>query len=239
MISEYRRTLRLKAEHVDCFRALRLSVLMRLFQECCIAHTEELGMGREKTLDRGFLWIVNAEMIRVRRMPEYDEEITLVCRPGRTLHYFFPRQMSVLDRDGMEIILIGAVWSLIDEKTRQLIDPAENGIFINGEDRPEDIRPPLSLPNPELTDTVSGLKAAYSLVDINGHVNNTHCADMALDLIGIEKLRDLSVRTVKCVFRKEIPAGAVFDLNWGQTGAFYSFRNEYFALDLEFAREKH
>ena len=119
MISEYRRTLRLKAEHVDCFRALRLSVLMRLFQECCIAHTEDLGMGREKTLDRGFLWIVNAEMIRVRRMPEYDEEITLVCRPGQTLHYFFPRQMAVLDRDGMEIIRIGAVWSLIDEKTRR------------------------------------------------------------------------------------------------------------------------
>ena len=70
MISEYWRTLRLKTEHVDCFRALRLSVLMRLFQECCIAHTEDLGMGREKTLDRGFLWIVNAEMIRVRRMPE-------------------------------------------------------------------------------------------------------------------------------------------------------------------------
>ena len=90
-----------------------------------------------------------------------------------------------------------------------------------------------------MTDTVSGLKAAYSLVDINGHVNNTHCADMALDLIGIEKLRDLSVRTVKCVFRKEIPAGAVFDLNWGQTGAFYSFRNDYFALDLEFAHEKY
>ena len=86
---------------------MRLSVLMRLFQECCIAHTEELGMGRDKTLDRGLLWVVISEMIEIQRMPVYDEEITLVCYPGKTLHYFFPRQLTVLDRNGTEIIRIG------------------------------------------------------------------------------------------------------------------------------------
>ncbi len=237
MNSEYRRTLRLKAEHVDCFRTLRLSVLMSLFQECCIAHTEELGMGRDKTLDRGFLWVINTEMIGVRRLPCYDEEITLVCYPGETLHFFFPRHMIVLDRYGEEIIRIGAIWSLIDEKARHLIDPAENGITIRGEKRPDEIRPPLSLPKTELSNAEKNLCASYSLVDINGHMNNANYLEMALDLIGFDELRKLSFRTVKCVFLKEIPAGTVFDLYWGKTGDTYRFRNEYFALDLSFERK--
>lgn len=232
MENEYRRTLRLKSEHVDCFRTLRLSVLMRLFQECCIAHTEELGMGREKTLDRGLLWVVISEMIEIQRMPVYDEEITLVCYPGKTLHFFFPRQLTALDRNGKEIIRIGAVWSLIDEKTRRLVDPGENGIVIEGEDRPSDIRPPLSLPDIELPFSEPGRCAVYSLVDINGHVNNTHYMDMALDTIGFDELQTLSFKTVKCVFKKEIPAGTKFDLSWGKVGDTYHFRNEYFALDL-------
>ena len=202
---------------------MRLSVLMRLFQECCIAHTEELGMGREKTLDRGLLWVVISEMIKIQRMPVYDEEITLVCYPGKTLHYFFPRQLTVLDRDGEEIIRIGEFWALIDQKTRQITDPKEYGIVINGEDRPGDISSPFSLPAIELPNTETECRAVYSLVDINGHLNNTHYLDMALTH---------PFKTVKCVFKKEIPAGTKFDLHWGKVGDTYHFRNEFFALDL-------
>ena len=234
MSLEYKRTLRLKAEHVDCFRRLRLSVLMRLFQECCIAHTEELGMGREKTLDRGFLWVINSETIEIERMPEYDEEITLLCRPGQTLHFFFPRQMTVLDREGRPIIRIGAIWSLIDMQTRELIDPGEEGITITGENRPDDVRASVSLRDADLPWTTEKRTPSYAQVDINGHMNNTTYMDMALDLIGCEELRNLRFTTVRCLFRKEILPGTEFDLRWGKIGNAWRFQNEFFAIDLGF-----
>ena len=233
MISEYQRTLRLKAEHVDCFRRLRLSVLMRLFQECCIAHTEELGMGRAMTLDRGFLWVINAETIGISRLPEYDEEITLLCRPGETLHFFFPRQMSVLDAEGREIVRIGALWSLIDTGSRQLIDPGENGILIKGENRPGDILPPLSLKERETAKTTPAQEASYSLVDINGHVNNAGYMDIVLDTFSFAELEKLKFKTVRCLFRKEIPAGTRFEIRWDREGTLRWFRNEYFVIELE------
>ena len=237
MIPEYKRTLRLKAEHVDCFRRLRLSVLMRLFQECCIAHTEELGMGREKTLDRGFLWVINSETIEITRLPEYDEEITLLCRPGETLHFFFPRQMTVLDREGNAVIRIGAIWSLIDTETRELIDPGEEGITISGENRPDDVRASVSLRDAELPYVTERKTASYSQIDINGHMNNTNYMDMALDLIGPGELRKLRFTTVKCLFRKEILPGTEFDLRWGRNGNAWRFQNEFFAIDLAFRTE--
>ena len=230
---EYRRTLRLKAEHVDCFRQLRLSVLMRLFQECCIAHTEELGMGRVMTLDRGFLWVINAETIEISRLPEYDEEITLLCRPGETLHFFFPRQMRVLDAEGRKIIRIGALWSLIDTGTRQLIDPGEEGIVIHGENRSGDIRPPLSLRDRPASRLIPAREASYSLVDINGHVNNTCYMDLVLDTFSFEELERLKIKTVRCLFRKEIPAGTRFEIRWDRNGTLSWFRNEYFVIEIE------
>ena len=232
MCSEFRKTMRLKAEHVDCFRRLRLSVLMRLFQECCITHTEELGMGRAKTLDRGLLWVINTETIEVDRLPEYDEEITLICRPGKTLHYFFPRQMTVLNKAGKELIRVGALWSLISEQTRQLADPGEAGIIINGENRPGDIQPALSLRETELPFTASAA-ASWSRVDINGHVNNAACMDMALDLLGFEELEKLRFSKVRCLFRKEIPAGTVFGLKWGKSDGAWRFRSEYFIIEMD------
>ena len=46
------------ADDVSMFRKLRPSVLLRLIQEISIAHTEALGAGRAKTLDKGVLWVV-------------------------------------------------------------------------------------------------------------------------------------------------------------------------------------
>ena len=68
----YEKKLRLRSSDVDVDRRLRTSVLFSMFQEAAIAHTEELGMGRAKTLDKGLLWIVSLQKLEVLRMPEYD-----------------------------------------------------------------------------------------------------------------------------------------------------------------------
>ena len=228
-MSEYRKTFRLKAEHVDCFRKLRIPVLMRLFQECCIAHTEQLGMGREKTLDKGLLWVVNAETVRIDRMPEYDEEITLVCRPGRTLHYFFPRFMSVLGTNGETLARVGAMWSLIDISSRRMTDPAENGITVEGESLPGDLLPAMSLPV-RAYGNERVFTANYSCVDINGHMNNAAYIDLALDLIPPEEVKNVS--EVKCVFKKEIALGEAFAVLYGKSGNVYAFGCGNFLIEI-------
>ncbi|MBQ1305318.1 MAG: hypothetical protein IIY44_02855, partial [Erysipelotrichales bacterium] len=57
----YRKTYTLKSKDVDMFRKLRISRLFEMLQEAAIAHTEELGCRRDKTLDKGFLWIVTQQ----------------------------------------------------------------------------------------------------------------------------------------------------------------------------------
>ena len=78
-MSLYERELRLRSKDVDMHRRLRTSVLFELLQEAAIAHTEALGMGREKTLDRGLLWIVTMQSAEIRRSMTSRS----ACSPGR------------------------------------------------------------------------------------------------------------------------------------------------------------
>ncbi len=86
MMEPYIKKFKVLSCDVDMNMRLRLSSLFTMLQEAAIAHTEQLGAGRAKTLDRGFLWIVSLQHVFIRRMPVYDEELTLISRPGKTMH---------------------------------------------------------------------------------------------------------------------------------------------------------
>lgn len=104
------------ADDVTMFRKLRPSVLLRLIQEISIAHTEALGAGREKTLDKGVLWVVARMKIEINRLPSYDETVTLESFAGKTLRVLFPRYYAMLDESGNTLVKASAVWLLMDEK---------------------------------------------------------------------------------------------------------------------------
>ncbi len=182
-MSIYQKELRLRSSDVDLHRRLRLSTLFALLQEAAIAHTEQLGMGRAMTLDRGALWIVTLQSAQIRRMPEYDEEIVLRSWPGQTMHVLFPRYCAVDTARGEPLIRASALWTLIDGDTRKLVFPERLGVEIQGVSRPEDEIPLPSAPRPIPTTQHREFTVPYSYVDLNGHMNNTRYFDLAENLI--------------------------------------------------------
>ena len=64
----YTERLTLRSRDVDMFRRLRTSELFKLLQEASIRHTEQLGMGRDRTLDRGILWVLLMQRAEIVRM---------------------------------------------------------------------------------------------------------------------------------------------------------------------------
>ena len=65
----WRQDFRILSSDVDLTRKIRLSILFTKLQEAAIAHTIELGVTREKTLDRGLLWAVTQYRLKTDRMP--------------------------------------------------------------------------------------------------------------------------------------------------------------------------
>ena len=238
----YEKPYHLKSSDVNRFQRLRTSVLMRWLQEAAIAHTEELGMGREKTLDKGILWIVSLQRTEILRMPVYDEKIIVRSWPGKTMHVFFPRYYELVSEDGSEtLVRASALWMLLDEKTRRFVFPETYGIVIEGCTTGREIALPSSPKALPLTEE-SPFTVPFSYVDLNCHMNNTRYYDLADDLLPFEKEGRL-LKTMITEYLHEIREDQRIVLRRGFDGsgcaAFLSGEDEagtaLFRLRLEYA----
>lgn len=191
-MSVYTETLRLRSKDVDLHRRLRTSQLFTLLQEASIRHTEQLGMGREKTLDKGILWVLTLQRCEIARMPEYDEEVLLKSWPGRTMHLLFPRYYSMETAAGEPLLKASAIWCLVDQQTRRIVFPERYGVELPGVVTGEEIALPGALSREDCAHERL-FTVPYSYVDLNGHMNNTRYFDLAEDSIPApaagEKLR--------------------------------------------------
>lgn len=89
------KTITIQSASVNIRRVLRTSSLLRMLQELTIAFTEAEGVTRRETLDRGLLWVIAKQAFDIKRIPAYDETITLRCYALPTMHMFFPRYYEV------------------------------------------------------------------------------------------------------------------------------------------------
>ncbi len=184
----YQAQYHLHNKDTDYYRRLRWDTMFTMFQEASIAHTELLGAGREKTLDRGFLWVIALQQVSIRRLPEYDEHITVESWAGRTMHVFFPRYYRMKDETGEVLVEGSALWGLMDQKTRKLIFPEEEGIEIQGFVRGDEPPLPRSFRNLPCSRS-QPFTVPFSYLDLNGHMNNTRYFDLAQDLLPKETLK--------------------------------------------------
>ena len=216
----FRRELLLRSKDVDLHRRLRTSRLFELLQEASIRHTEELGMGRDKTLDKGILWMVGLQRAEIRRMPVYDEQIVLKSWPGKTMHLFFPRYYQLETAAGEPLLKASALWTLVDEKTRKVVFPEKYGVVIEGEVTGEEISLPAS-PRKLETDRAEPFRVPYSYVDLNGHMNNTRYFDLAEDCIPASR-NGRPLRLVQAEYVSEARIGDELLVRWGGDGkSFY------------------
>ena len=179
-MSIYRQDFQVLSSDVDMSQRLRLSALFTRLQEAAIAHTIELGVTRDKTLDQGLLWAVTQYRVKFHRMPAYDETVTLLSWPGKTMHLYFPRYFRLVDTRGRVLLDAASLWVLIDNKTRGIVFPEEHDIYI------KEVVTGNELPRPgrlrkSAADTVSDFLVPYSCVDLNGHMNNARYYDLAVD----------------------------------------------------------
>ena len=210
----YETKLRLRSTDVGIERRLRPSVLLSWIQESAIAHTQELGMGREKTLDKGLLWVVTMHSAKIERMPVYDEDVVLRTWPGPTMHLIFPRYFGLFSADGEALVKASSLWSLIDSRTRSIVFPEKHGITIDGQTIGGEIPLPSPVRKAELKSCRS-FTVPYSFVDLNGHMNNARYLDLAEDCI-YEEVQGRELKAFRMEFIREVRLGDCLELSCGQ-----------------------
>ncbi len=226
------KNIELRTEHCAPNRELRLSALFRFIQEIAISDTENLGYPKQKTLDRGLLWVVGKQRIEIKRMPKYGERVELSTHPGAKTPFLFPRYYT-MKQEEETLLSAGSVWTLIDCKTRQMINPAEKGIVIEGENLEGDV----SFQFPMKSFPLLGrchFVASWRDCDLNGHLNNASYLDLAESMIPDAYLLSHTPCLVEIAYRKEIPLGSEVEVEYGNEGDEYVFSCPSFFLRIVF-----
>jgi medium-chain acyl-[acyl-carrier-protein] hydrolase len=205
---------RILASDCDTKRRYKLSSLLRSLEEISIEDTTRLHMGREKTLDKGLLWVISRLSIKINELPKYDEVVKLITYPEKREHVLFPRYYVLKSPLGKTYLEAEALWTLIDAKTRKPVNPLDYGILIRGfAFKKESEILPVVTPLP-ISQTLSRT-VLYSELDLNGHLTNTRYADWFVDAF-TDELKEKDLSSFNILFRQEATEGETLELGLGK-----------------------
>ncbi len=185
---------------------LKMSALMRNFQQVGGAHLEAAGTSPEEMFRRNLSFIlIRQEIVLLAPIGAGSYPVTTWVSGQAGVNYI--RNYEIKDADGKRLAVASSAWILFDLASRRVLRPdrfesdipyypeKETGIADPGKFRlPEDMK------------VVGKVIPRYADMDSNGHVNNTVYGDFvaeAAQLLGIER----PVCRQKLYFRHEVTAG--------------------------------
>lgn len=233
-MEDYKKTFRIKAADVDSFLNLRSSTLLTFFQDISIEHTEEVGYRKDKSLEKGYLWVILKETIDIIRLPKYDEEITLSTYPNKMMHNLYPRSYYILDKDGNIIVSGSALWALIDVKNRNIVPSTISNINIPDMSNGRRFRLSFAKKTSSNDSMTFTKRALYSYCDLNGHLNNTKYVDICEDILPIDVFKNQKLTKIDIEYHHEIKLLDEFTFNYLKEGNSHYFYCDQFSLELKF-----
>lgn len=173
----YTYDMRVGFSHVDSDRVMKMEVLPALLQDVTCFQGEELGVGFDYLDPMECAWILNAWQIDVKRMPRFNEKITIGTFPTEFKSFIGTRNFVIKDENNDTIVMANSVWTFMDMRKLRPSKVAEKFIevYTLEEQLPMEYLPrKISLPETEdfVVTEKEALKVREYHLDSNRHVNN-------------------------------------------------------------------
>ena len=186
--------------HVDFTGRLTLGVLGNHLLNCAGFHASERGFGMATVNEENYTWVLSRLAIEMKEMPRQYESFSIDTWVEDVYRLFTNRNYAIRDKDGHSIGYARSVWAMINMHTRRPIDL----LSINGGsireficDAPCPIDTPSRIKVNAGNETAS-LRAKYSDIDVNGHVNSIRYIEHILDLFPLQLYREKKATTTTC-----------------------------------------
>lgn len=201
----YETSFSLTARDVDFMGRFRPGAIFTRMQEDGEIHAHALGFGREALLARGLIFVLVRAQLQMDDYPVMGETVVHRTWPGKSNRFFCPRYHTFGRPDGSPFGAVSTLWAVVDMESRAVRSPLTSGIAMPDTGA---LTPPLSTPErveqlPCAAVTRAHV-AAYSDLDVNGHVNNARYIDWICDSLPVETLRTRALRSLLVNYAKEI-----------------------------------
>ena len=168
--------------HTDRFGRAKPSALLYFVQEAAGQHCALLAVDHDTLSHKHLFWAVTRNRVQVTRLPRLGETITVETWPMPTTRVAYPRSVVAYDGNGNELFRSISLWVLMDDRSRTMILPGKSGITVDGTLTGTELTVPHAIATRPMDNTVLRT-VGYSLLDRNGHMNNTRYLDWVDDLL--------------------------------------------------------
>ena len=206
MICRSDRKINIPSSQCDFTGCLGTAQCFDLFMDAATWHADELGMGRSALRKKDIFWMITKTRIKISRMPEMSEQVTISTWPCRPQRIHDDRCYS-LEKDG-EILAVGKTeWVNYNFVTGKLspvsglFDPATE--FDGADTFPEGF----DRIGGEFPEKVCEYKVRTSDVDVNSHVNNTKYVYALLDIFTTQELKEHPIRQAEVIYKNQAREG--------------------------------
>ena len=155
---------------------------------CASLHAGSHGFGYQDVMKNHHAWVLSRLVVELDEMPRSGQHYTVETWVSKIYRQFTDRLFSIVDDNGKAYGHAFSIWALIDVNSREPFDFAslDNEAFekaVSAREIP--IKGPGRV-RVKSKDAVRTVKAYYSDLDINGHVNSIRYIQMILDLFSDE-----------------------------------------------------
>ena len=209
----YQQNFMVDALAVDCFGRLKPSMLLYYLQEVAGSHFKQLEDPNDPIAGKHLFWAVSRHRFLIHRLPRLGETVRVETWPMPTTRVAYPRAMAIYDAAGQLLVQAVSLWVLMDSRTRAMVLPGKSGVIVEGCLRGDELELPKA-PSVKALSQSCSQQVTYSLLDRNGHMNNTRYLDWACDLLDAQFHSTHSVSQLVICYLSEALEGQQVQLQW-------------------------
>jgi len=133
--------------------------------------------------------------------------------PMPTTRVAYPRSVVAYDQQHNELFRSISLWVLMDENTRAMILPGKSGVVVDGTLTGTELSVPHAIAARPMENAVTKT-VGYTLLDQNGHMNNTYYLDWVSDLLPSDFHRQHPVQEFTVCYLNEALEGEEIHLSY-------------------------
>ncbi len=189
---------------LDQQKNLSIVAVSELLQEVAGTHANDFGFGYKNVIEKDLVWIITAMRVEIKKLPIWDEEITIKTWLVDINRYFSNRQFQILNKMGDVVISASTNWLLYNFKTRrpQNISSMNFNVKLHGDYL--SVKKAVKTDKSTISEGVtSSITVKYSDLDMVSHMNNTRYFRSIIDSYNFDFHKTHFLKSFDIQFRNE------------------------------------
>jgi acyl-ACP thioesterase len=198
----------------DFDQRIKPEVLFQFMTDAAGSHSELLGYGFKELIEKNFFWVLSRLKIQFFQFPRFGDQITIRTWP-KTIQQklFFIRDFEILADDGTKLAAATSAWLVIDANSRRMVPTAAAHLDLPSSPEKFGIEGPLEkIGLHGMGQSRLKARAGYSVVDMQGHVNNSRYIQWICDCFPWEMYTTHTLDWLQINYDHEILPGEEVEL---------------------------